>query len=50
VSSAVAKASYFQSFLVGAMRLIEPSLFTDFTMKRTVTAACSMARLARASA
>jgi hypothetical protein len=46
----VANASYFQAFLVGAMRLIEPSLFTGFTMKRVVAAACSMERLARASA
>jgi len=46
----VANASCRQSFLVGAMRLIEPSLFTDFTMKRAVAAACSMARLARALA
>jgi len=49
-SSAVANASYFQAFLVGAMRLIEPSLFTDFTMKRAFAAACSAERVARALA
>jgi hypothetical protein len=43
----VANASYRQSFVVGAIRLIEPSLFTRFTMKRAVAAARSTARRAR---